>query len=824
MTGDTISAQPPRRLVIFADGTGNAFTTQESNVWRIYQALDRSDPDQLPCYIKGVGTSGFKPFAYLDGATGIGVPSNVRKLYEFICWNWREGTELYLFGFSRGAFTIRTLVGMIHHEGIIPRSFGGQPVARAEMRRNVMAAWRHYRGESFETYSPTIVITRWVRDRILTIYQSVLKHRSYSAVRAEQSASQASAKISFVGLFDTVEAYGVPIEELRRAIDVTIWPISFRNYHMSDRVERACHALALDDERTTFHPLQIERTSEEERERIKEVWFAGVHSDVGGGYPDGQLSYEPLCWIIDNAAPTDGRPGLRFERGIIDGYRNVATPLGPRHDSRSGLAVMYRYDPRTISADDPNNLPVIHHSVAEKIAFGSDQYAPIMLPGSARVLMPDGNDYPLEDFNLQPYSTAVAARTPRENLAISAVSALMQPSRALISLSHDYVWWRRVFYFCLLISVIAIALLPWTAELIAKASQSFYRQSSFFTYYIEQANNGLSSLLTGVFPFLAGLLPSWVGRWTDVLAYWPLPCLLVIVLAVIFYMLSGTYRDSIADLAYQAWIPRKRDRRAQDAISAAAVKTAERAKKRAITPTGEASNTFTRAFRRSALARGIHWLTAKAILPTLAIFLIFVAALVSVTRLTTTFRDGSGSLCKSDNVAAQEQAGVFRKSGFTTRHLCWPSGVTLKEGRSYRLWIVPGDELFADTAAYPTTVAGFKSGAPVHLAGSLVRRWFDSEWFQPIGRIGNIGNTTWPLVSEDGDLPGVVSPPPSDAARRKAFVSTFTAKQDGEFFLYVNDAIVSVPLGPTFEFFYQNNIGNADIYIQEVPTQPLPNG
>ena len=72
-----------KKIVVFADGTGNAFANQESNVWRLHEALDLSQPDQIARYIKGVGTSGFKPLAILDGATGIGVPSNVRKLYRF---------------------------------------------------------------------------------------------------------------------------------------------------------------------------------------------------------------------------------------------------------------------------------------------------------------------------------------------------------------------------------------------------------------------------------------------------------------------------------------------------------------------------------------------------------------------------------------------------------------------------------------------------------------------------------------------------------------------------------------------------------------------
>ena len=83
--------RPPRKYVLLADGTGNAFSKQESNIWRLYEALDRTRPDQVAFYIKGVGTASWAPLAALDGATGIGVPSNVRKLYRFLCWNWEPG-------------------------------------------------------------------------------------------------------------------------------------------------------------------------------------------------------------------------------------------------------------------------------------------------------------------------------------------------------------------------------------------------------------------------------------------------------------------------------------------------------------------------------------------------------------------------------------------------------------------------------------------------------------------------------------------------------------------------------------------------------------
>lgn len=137
-----------KKIAVFADGTGNAFTIQEFNVWRLYQAIDWSQPDQIAYYIKGVGTSAVRAFALIDGATGIGVPSNVRKLYRFLCWNWNHGDEIYMFGFSRGAFTIRSLIGLIDEEGLVPREFEGKPVSHAEMQRNAMAAWRGYRRKS----------------------------------------------------------------------------------------------------------------------------------------------------------------------------------------------------------------------------------------------------------------------------------------------------------------------------------------------------------------------------------------------------------------------------------------------------------------------------------------------------------------------------------------------------------------------------------------------------------------------------------------------------------------------------------------------------
>lgn len=123
--------------------------------------------------------------------------------------------------------------------------------------------------------------------------------------------------MAFVGLWDTVDAYGLPIDEMTRGWDQWVWPLSLPTHACSAIVERACHAIALDDERHTFHPVLFDESSEPVRatiheERISQVWFAGVHSNVGGGYPDDSLAHVPLCWMADQACGTGPYLPLRL--------------------------------------------------------------------------------------------------------------------------------------------------------------------------------------------------------------------------------------------------------------------------------------------------------------------------------------------------------------------------------------------------------------------------------------------------------------------------------------------------------------------------------
>lgn len=386
------SLGPRKRLVIFADGTGSAFSSQESNVWRLYQALDKSEgPDgvlQLARYIPGVGTSAVRVIRVLDGATGFGVPANVRKLYRFLCWNWQVGDQIHLIGFSRGSFTVRTLAGLVASQGLMPRH-----VTSAEMDRNALAAWWAYRAETAPLFkdgrlrmNPLISVARGLRDALTWTKRKILGQPTHREVQASlpKARRPGNVKIRFMGVFDTVEAYGLPVKEMLHLVDVLIWPLHFRNWRCSPVVATVRHALSLDEERRSFVPLRFDQSPRPDgkpQPQIDERWFAGVHADVGGGYANDENAFQPLLWMADEAKGL-----LDFDDVALGRYRAQLFPQALIHNSRAGLAMFYRYGPREVAGGEVyGGPPVVDVSVVRKIREGADGYAPLTLPEEFRV-------------------------------------------------------------------------------------------------------------------------------------------------------------------------------------------------------------------------------------------------------------------------------------------------------------------------------------------------------------------------------------------------------------------------------------------------------
>ncbi len=405
-----------KRIVIFADGTGNAFTKQESNVWRLYLALDKTGAGAVPQiarYVPGVGTSSRTIIRVIDGMTGYGVPANVRHLYRFLCLNWNKGDTIALYGFSRGAFTVRTLAGMVASQGLMPRMIDGAPLPEADLDRAVMAAWLAYRAATAPFYlpgngiqmNPLIAAVRNLRDGFIKAKRFVLRQDQHAVMKAAQPESHrpGRVKIAFMGVFDTVEAYGVPSDALRRIINWWVWPIVFRNRQCNPIVAEVRHALALDDARLTFHPVRFDlrpRGIGAVVPAVQERWFAGMHSDIGGGYPDDANAMAPLTWMATEAAAN----GLVFDPATLSAHARRRFDAAAIHDSRLGFGQFYRYAPRMkMTCEGTGAAPAIDPSVIRKIATGVDGYAPLNLPADTSVAG-------VESHSLQ-HNTDAARRT-----------------------------------------------------------------------------------------------------------------------------------------------------------------------------------------------------------------------------------------------------------------------------------------------------------------------------------------------------------------------------------------------------------------------------
>ena len=201
--------------------------------------------------------------------------------------------------------------------------------------------------------------------------------------------------IRFIGVWDTVDAYGMPVDELKFAIDEWVWPMSFADRDPSDLLLTIRHALSLDNERPTFRPVlwneilkdpdnpnDVTKQKILSPDRIQQVWFAGVHANVGGGYPDDGLAFTGLKWMMDEAHAV----GLRYNDIARQEIADHVNPDGEKYNSRSGVAGYYRYGPRQVAAlcndkDHGVRVPTVHvHPAAYARIFAwRRDYEPVSL-------------------------------------------------------------------------------------------------------------------------------------------------------------------------------------------------------------------------------------------------------------------------------------------------------------------------------------------------------------------------------------------------------------------------------------------------------------
>jgi len=281
-----------KRLVVCTDGTWNDLTKgHPTNVIKIARAVKRVDANGVPqvvYYHQGVGTGTDAVDRLLGGSTGWGISHNLRDAYNFLVMNYTPGDELYLFGFSRGAYTARSLAGLIRNVGIL----------RPERAHLVGKAYDHYRDRTDATH-PTAP-------------------ESLHFVKAN---SHPDVRIHFVGVWDTVGALGVPLGFARYGLK--IWgaftgnPLryEFHDMELSSHVNHAYHAVSKHEQREAFRPtLWNVPTGRSAEQTFAQKWFAGVHCNVGGGYEAAGLSDCALVWMAEYAR----KLGLEMDLEILD--------------------------------------------------------------------------------------------------------------------------------------------------------------------------------------------------------------------------------------------------------------------------------------------------------------------------------------------------------------------------------------------------------------------------------------------------------------------------------------------------------------------------
>ena len=422
----------PKNIIVCSDGTGNtAMKGRGTNVFKMFEAIDlnghRTDPSldpQVAFYDDGVGTETFLPLKLLGGAFGFGLAKNVRYLYMDLVRVYDPGDRIYLFGFSRGAFTVRTLAGLIAKCGILDRE--KLPTTDA-LRKMVGNAYSTYR-RSYRT---------WLGQMLHA------PQRDMDAMADFKNAHSipGDVRIRFIGVWDTVDAVGGPFHT-SDFINAVIHRFKFPDRRLSDQVDWAVQALSIDEARAAFQPVLWEA-----KPNIEQVWFAGVHSNVGGGYPKQGMSLVPLDWIMQKAQEHDLRM-LADDRKYYWEHGNMDDKL---YDSRAGLGVFYRWQPRNMQKlceqQQAAMPPAIHLSVLERIAHGTDGYSPGTLAPGAEIVFTPSND-PKQD----------AAVTVRTRAAKSAVDGAFAKSGADLQKASDTIAIGRIAYYIYVLSCLAVIL------------------------------------------------------------------------------------------------------------------------------------------------------------------------------------------------------------------------------------------------------------------------------------------------------------------------------------------------------------------------------
>ena len=336
-----------KRLVVCCDGTWNTPEMESpTNVVRLARAVRQRDANghaQIVYYDEGVGTHG--PIDRLvGGALGAGLDFNVRQAYRFLACNYEDGDEIHLFGFSRGAYTVRSLAGMIGFAGMLDR----------RQLTSVHKAYELYRDEK----DPAGTGATAFRDRYRT----------------------SVPRIALLGCWDTVGAMGIPDKLPGIGLDA-LFNKRYRwvNQNLGAHVDHALHAMSIDERRKEFEPTPMASVTEEQT--LSQVWFAGDHGSVGGG----ERHKEPLArialeWMVERIAnlgldlaidtrfedmlPSDHTAYFSANRSLV--YSREARAIGAPETIHDSALRRFVDLPHYADSLDPAQRDIVRAAVLER--------------------------------------------------------------------------------------------------------------------------------------------------------------------------------------------------------------------------------------------------------------------------------------------------------------------------------------------------------------------------------------------------------------------------------------------------------------------------
>jgi len=877
-----------KSIILFSDGTGNSSGKLfKTNVWRLYEAVDMGPPSegkqrQIAYYDDGVGTSAFKPLRLLQGIFGIGLRRNVLDIYRYACRNYdpyarpvegsdidEPGDHIYGFGFSRGAFTMRLAISLIGEQGLIPYK------SEHDLQLKSAAAYHEFQRASSRR------AIGYIGSKLRRLFGRAEGRADPAGSPAVPSLSRRARKVGydpeknhrpiirFIGVWDTVAAYGGPFAELTRAIDNWIYPLSMPHYALNPEVRCARHALAIDEERDAFWPLLWDEVAERElvgaevngrpapwlkKGRLQQVWFSGVHSDVGGGYPDESLSYVSLLWMIGEA----NNCRLRTIDSITERYRELANSYGTIHDSRGGLGSYYRYQPRrlssflaadkesqqvkeTLSLRDPAvgsgnrkgllDSVVVHESVVARIATGTDGYAPIVLPKCYHVIPPAGyNEAGAIKTTGGESAAADAAETRAEGRKEAGEDAppLLPPyirdwltKEAMDAVGTamegpwDLVWVRRLLYFLTVLATVALLTMPWWMPSLLWLRDGFQYQL---------VHDG-RTLLGNLIRIPGELLPNIFDRWTSTWAAHPFTSLGLILAIVVLVVASKRVEMSLRDKARAIWhafVPRLPP------------ETAGQPRKGAFRHSPSQLQKIRNSASYQRAVQKLKWVfLPNAVFAPIMIGVILLLFLGIGTQAALPWLESGDALCKrdwtrdADGKLVQPPHITRSQADFTTASLCnrvgGKEGASVQQGHRYRI-IFEVTETWYD-GNVETDPRGVTAGDVPFLAGYAgmpLRRVLNARYLQPLAAVRPVEDTY--LVER---IFGTVQVRRLDLQRdpenADRYVAEFEAPADGELLLFSNESMLLADL----DFFHSagnlvRNAGAACVTVEALPSRDSP--